>query len=585
MGQGLGFRLGILLAVFGILASGLTGYYSYSTSRAMLVKAAENDLLTSTQVLARRFSIALNEVAANVRMLAALPDAAGVARAEGGEAGSSNALAQVFSAMLAQHPEYFQIRIISGERHGMELVRVDRDGERLTRVVGEDLQEKGHFPYVFKTLGLPRGEVYLSKIGINHETGAHSGMDKPTLRVAAPVYGPEGVPRGLVVINLDLNGMFGLLKTDLPADYGLYLTNEWGDYLVHPDPAMAFGFDRGRRVLLQDNFKATTALLDGKAATVVDRGLVGEEGDGGVVAAFYRLPFGNTEANRFVVAGLSTSLDKVLAGTRQLRADTAKIVVAFSLAAIFLAVLVSRVLAHPLRLMVEAARRFSREHVMGELPLGRGDEIGQLARSFHDMQVEIQAHLAELHDSRSQLDHLARHDSLTGLPNRLLFFDRLEHAVAAARRTGRQLAVFFIDLDRFKEINDTQGHAAGDEVLKSVAQRLRGLVREVDTVARLGGDEFIILFDTLDDPHSLKGLADKIIQGLSRPMDIQGTPMHVYASVGVGIYPQDAANASELVHKADVAMYLAKSRGENTAHFYAEGEERDTPADQDGPRA
>lgn len=578
MKRGLGFKLGILLAVFGILASGLTGYYSYTASRAMLVNAAEHDLLTSTQVLARRFSIALDEVSANVRMLAALPEAVGSAQAQlqpGAEA-RRTALAQTFTAMLSVHPEYFQIRLISGANHGMELVRVDRDDYKLTRVDGDDLQEKGHFPYVFKTLGLGRGQVYLSKIGINHERGAHSGMDKPTLRVATPVIGNDGLVLGLVVINLDLNGMFELLKTDLPAEYSLYLTNERGDYLIHPDASQTFGFDRGRPILLQGTFKDAVAVLEGKAETVVSRVTGPNILDGGLVAAFYKLPFDHAEAHRFVVAGLSTSLDKVLAGTRQLGVNTTKIVVGFSLAAILLAFLVSKLLTRPLHMMVAAARRFSREHVMGELPIKRTDEIGQLARSFNDMQVEIQAHLAELHDSRTQLNHLARHDPLTGLPNRLLFFDRLEHAVAAARRTGRELAVFFIDLDRFKEINDTLGHAAGDEVLKAVSHRLRGLVREADTVARLGGDEFIILFDTLDDLQSLKALAEKIIQGLCLPMDVAGHQLEVCASVGASIFPRDASNASELVHKADVAMYLAKTHGENTAHFYAEGEERDS---------
>jgi diguanylate cyclase (GGDEF)-like protein len=579
MRQGLGLKLGILLAVFGILASGLTGYYSYTTSRTMLVKAAEHDLLTSTQVLARRFSIALDEVSANVRMLAALPDAIGTGREAllGRQAEARRtALAQAFAAMLSVHPEYFQVRLISSSGHGMELVRVDRDNNKLTRVEGDDLQEKGHFPYVFKTLGLGRGEVYLSKIVINHERGAHSGMDKPTMRVATPVVSDDGRTLGLVVINLDLNRMFDLLKTDLPAEYSLYLTNEWGDYLIHPDPALTFGFDRGRRILLQDSFKDASAILEGKADTVVARLRGPDIQDGGLVAAFYKLSFGDAEAYRFVVAGLSTSLDKVLEGTRQLGANTAKIVAGFSLLAILLAFIASRLLTRPLHMMVKAARRFSREHAMGDLPVARTDEIGQLARSFHDMQVEIQAHLEELHDSRSQLEHLARHDALTGLPNRLLFFDRLEHAVAAARRTGRELAVFFIDLDRFKEINDSLGHAAGDEVLKAVAKRLRGLVREADTVARLGGDEFIVLFDTLDDLQSLKHVAEKIIQGLRQPMDVDGQQLQVSASVGVSFFPRDAGNANELVHKADVAMYLAKTHGENTAHFYAEGEERDS---------
>jgi diguanylate cyclase (GGDEF)-like protein len=216
-------------------------------------------------------------------------------------------------------------------------------------------------------------------------------------------------------------------------------------------------------------------------------------------------------------------------------------------------------------------KRFSREHVIGELPLGRNDEIGLLARSFNDMQIEIRAQMMELYESKQQLDHLARHDILTGLPNRMMFFDTLEHEMAAVRRTGKQLAVLFIDLDRFKEINDSLGHAVGDEVLRASARRFKGLVREVDTVARLGGDEFMILLSGLDDVQHLSAIAQKIITGISRPIQIGPNELQVSASIGISLYPKDAANAADLVHKADLAMYQSKTAGRDVYMFYAEG--------------
>ncbi len=575
----LGTKLGILLAVFGILASGLTSYYSYRTSRVLLTKAAEHDLLTSTQVLVRRFSLALGEVASNARMLAALSDAdqVGAAPLSPVSVAGKDTLADTFSAMLAVHPEYFQIRLISAENHGLELVRVDRDTNALVRVQGDNLQEKGHFPYVFKALRLTEGEVYVSKIGINHEQGAHSGLDKPTLRVATPVFSNHGKELGLIVISVDLNGLFALLKTDLPEYYRLYLANEWGDFLIHPDPSRCFGFDKGRRFLLQDAFNATQGLFQGKVQTVVTRARHDEGQPEDLLAAFSRLSFGNAQANRFVVAGLAMPMDRVLADTHLLGVTAVKTVVVFSALAILISFLLSRVLTRPLKMMARAAKRFSREHDMGELPVGRKDEIGQLARGFNDMQVEIKAYLEELHESRSKLEHLARHDTLTGLPNRLLFFDRLELAVAAARRSGKQLAVFFIDLDRFKEINDDQGHGAGDEVLQVIAQRLKGMVREVDTVARLGGDEFIILFDGLGDVRPLEMMAQKVVQGVAQPMDLNGRSVAVSASVGISIFPEDAPSANELVHKADLAMYRSKALGENAAYFYSEGTDQGQP--------
>ena len=166
-----------------------------------------------------------------------------------------NALADTFAAMLSVHPEYFQIRLINAHHNGIELVRLDRDQNKLARVTGKELQDKGHYPYVFQTLRLASDKTYLSKITINHEQGAHSGLDKPTLQVATPVASGDGANSGLIVINVDLNSLFSLLKADLPDDFGLFLTNEAGDFLIHPDESQTFGFDRGRRILVQDGFE------------------------------------------------------------------------------------------------------------------------------------------------------------------------------------------------------------------------------------------------------------------------------------------------------------------------------------------
>ena len=594
MHLGLRIKFGLFLAVFGILASGVTGYYFYSASRSMMVRVAEHDLQYSTQVLGRRYSIALREVANNARLLAELPKSSRIGM-RSSDRSDADALADTFSAMLSVHPEYFQIRLISAEDHGIELVRVERDGNSLVRVEAGDLQEKGHFPYVFRTLRLPRGEIHLSKITLNHELGAHSSLDKPTLRVATPVLSAGGKPLGVIVVSVDLNGLFSLLKTDLPADYQLYLANEWGDFLIHPDPALTFGFDRGRRILLQDSFGQARDLFEGRADTTVatlspdklkELAFAGKLAQmpgqtpapratpvhgGGLVAAFHKLPFGDAAAGQFVVIGLSQPLDKVLGETRAMGIKTLQIVLAFSILAMLLSYAASRYLTRHLNMIVDAVKRFSREHVIGELPLGRNDEIGLLARSFNDMQVEIRAHMAELYESKQKLDHLARHDILTGLPNRMMFFDTLEHEMATMRRAGKPLAVFFIDLDRFKEINDSLGHAVGDEVLRTAARRLKGMVREVDTVARLGGDEFMLLLSGLDDVQHLPAIAQKIIDGVSMPIHVGPHELQVSASIGISLYPGDAVNAADLVHKADLAMYQSKTAGRNVYMFYAEG--------------
>jgi diguanylate cyclase (GGDEF)-like protein/PAS domain S-box-containing protein len=170
--------------------------------------------------------------------------------------------------------------------------------------------------------------------------------------------------------------------------------------------------------------------------------------------------------------------------------------------------------------------------------------------------------------SQEQLDHLAHHDPLTNLPNRLLFNDRLQHAIHHAHRQHSQLALLFLDLDRFKNINDSQGHPVGDRLLQEVAQRLSACVREDDTVARLGGDEFTIILDSIYDTESIGRVARKILATLSKPFRLNEDEIYLTTSIGISLYPRDGRDATTLIKNADVAMYRAKEMGRNTFQFY-----------------
>jgi diguanylate cyclase (GGDEF)-like protein/PAS domain S-box-containing protein len=164
---------------------------------------------------------------------------------------------------------------------------------------------------------------------------------------------------------------------------------------------------------------------------------------------------------------------------------------------------------------------------------------------------------------------VATHDSLTGLPNRIMFNQRLSHAVTQAERYGRRLAVLFIDLDRFKIINDTLGHESGDALLREVAKRLTANLRAADTVARLGGDEFVVLVEEVSDPQYLAGIAQKLISALSTGFPVHGQEYHVTASIGVSTFPDDGVDLQTLLKNADIAMYRAKEQGRNAFRFYS----------------
>jgi diguanylate cyclase (GGDEF)-like protein/PAS domain S-box-containing protein len=173
---------------------------------------------------------------------------------------------------------------------------------------------------------------------------------------------------------------------------------------------------------------------------------------------------------------------------------------------------------------------------------------------------------ARLDEQRVQ--ELARFDSLTGLPNRNMFLGELDRAIARARRHGAPFAVCFLDLDRFKTINDTLGHAAGDALLRTMAARLRGAVRENDLVARLGGDEFVVLLEGAASAADLTAVAGKVLAAVAEPVGLHDCSFLVTGSIGIALYPADGEDAASLLKHADAAMYLAKDKGKNQLQFY-----------------
>ncbi|MGH9273607.1 MAG: putative bifunctional diguanylate cyclase/phosphodiesterase [Acidimicrobiales bacterium] len=183
----------------------------------------------------------------------------------------------------------------------------------------------------------------------------------------------------------------------------------------------------------------------------------------------------------------------------------------------------------------------------------------------------LAGYLVQLLRDRATIEHDATHDGLTHLPNRVLLVDRLERSIAHARRTDRVVGVLFVDLDRFKEVNDTFGHAAGDTLLRAVAQRLQRCVRDEDTVARLSGDEFVVLLPHLGDADEVLVVADRMLLALGDPFTVEGERLLIAGSVGIAVYPNDGASAEEILAGADAAMYTAKETAGSHWQVYSPG--------------
>lgn len=216
-------------------------------------------------------------------------------------------------------------------------------------------------------------------------------------------------------------------------------------------------------------------------------------------------------------------------------------------------------------------------------PLLLGDEVLGVMEFFHrdirepdDMLKQVAHSIGSQigqfmarKQAEERVRRLAHYDELTGLPNRSMFNQRLNHALAQAQRHDKPLAILFIDLDRFKNINDTLGHEAGDRVLKEVAERLRGCLRESDTVGRLGGDEFVVLVEELPHPVHIAAVAQKILAAVARPFILDAQEFHLTASIGISTYPADGADIHILLKNADISMYRAKEQGKNNYQFYS----------------
>ena len=186
-----------------------------------------------------------------------------------------------------------------------------------------------------------------------------------------------------------------------------------------------------------------------------------------------------------------------------------------------------------------------------------------IAATIHAQAMTKAAELAT-----EQMSYMAEHDVLTGLPNRSLLTDRLLQSIALAQRHDKKVALMYLDLDHFKHVNDSLGHAVGDQLLQSVAKRLQTCVRLSDTVSRQGGDEFVVLLTEIDEVQDALLTADKVIEAMARPHSISGNQLHVTISIGISIYPDDGSDIEAMLRNADTAMYQAKNTGRNHYHLY-----------------
>ncbi|SFV11597.1 diguanylate cyclase (GGDEF) domain-containing protein [Pseudoduganella namucuonensis] len=232
---------------------------------------------------------------------------------------------------------------------------------------------------------------------------------------------------------------------------------------------------------------------------------------------------------------------------------------------------IARALLRQLRQALKVAQTVAAGDLTSRIEVTSHDETGQLLQALKDMNDSLARSVDEHKRLEALLQHQASHDTLTGLPNRALLQDRLKQAIATAVRSPSPIWIIFVDLDRFKLVNDSLGHKAGDAMLKQVAARLQSAVREADTVARLGGDEFVLVLpERIDGSGSLSAaVVQRILDAVAQPMMIEGHEFVTTCSMGIAVHPNDGADGETLMTHADIAMYCAKEVGRNNFRFYS----------------
>jgi diguanylate cyclase (GGDEF)-like protein len=360
---------------------------------------------------------------------------------------------------------------------------------------------------------------------LNMEHGQVEIPYKATMRISAPVFDKSNQRRGIVVLNYlgsNLNAILSYTRPNSPDNGNTLLLNNDGYYLFNQaDPSREWGFlieDRNEMKFGNDHPQAWEAMQN------LDNGQI-ESNDS--LLTFFTL----TPIEDLTFAEYPYLLDKIASQPKWW--------------------LVSE---YPYSKFTQVANSIStRYSSMGVLFF-----LMALILSMGIARITL-----ELDQRRTQLEFSALHDSVTGLPNRILFMDRLSQVQARSLRDRSKFSVFFIDLDGFKNINDTLGHEAGDVLLRSIAEKIAGLLRKTDTIARFGGDEFCILSVDINEGEDSEELAARILKAINQPFEYKGHQLNVTASIGISANTGNQKDLETLINEADQAMYVSKKAGKN----------------------
>jgi len=511
----------VLFVAIGAVLGGL-GVMVYRSEIQTITRTAADQERYAVTLMDQVIGGVLDGIASDLLFLANQNELSALLR---GDDGARPALAAEYLAFAAQKRIYDQIRFLDAQ--GQEQVRVNSNAGSPTIVPEAQLQDKRRRYYFRDVIGLQPGEVFVSPFDLNIEHGELERPFKPMIRFGTPVADTHGRKRGIVLLNyLGADLLQRVVEAAATAPGEAMLLNAESYWLLAPQAEDAWGF------MLTDGHDISFANRYPRAWRHIRA-----EGSGQV----------RTPAGLFTFTTVSPLDEDFRSSTgaggayapsgAKLSADDYKWVLLSHLPGATLAAITREI-----RL---------RAFVLG----GSAFAVISVGAWFLALAIVRRRHYQE------QIKAMAHYDSLTGLPNRALFFDRLEFVHRNAERYQRSYAVLYLDLDGFKEINDRYGHNAGDALLQEVAARLKKSVRSSDTVARLGGDELAVVLSESCDLAQTEILARKLATKIAEPIRLSAGEVRIGVSIGAAVFPDHGDTGEAVLHRADRAMYLAKDEG------------------------
>jgi len=411
--QRIATRMSAVLVVIIVASAVLMGLAITRSGTDLLVKAATDRLAQESRLVTVRLEDILEAAQRDIEFIAnspAVQEVAGAINASVENADKKRRMAlaktrlqDMFAALLNKHPWYAQARLISVADDGMEVVRVENNNGQIVRVPAAELQVKGTREYFRETLDAPPGKVYWSEINLNREHGKIATPVQPVLRVAMPVAGHYGTPYGIVIINLDIRHVFDVVSAALPPDITLYIANDKGDYLYHPDPDRTFGFEHGQHFMMQDDFNAGS-LPVGRATLILEDAYPAGTTKP-VVAHLSRMSLKTRIGDNLLLA-LTRPREQILADVNKARQQSTSLIIPFILFSVAVVVWLVQVFTGPLGRMTREVSRYKPGKPFKLNEQVRNDEVGHLAKAFVRMARRIDQQVLQLEEQGKRFKSL-----------------------------------------------------------------------------------------------------------------------------------------------------------------------------------